>query len=117
MVSLFQTTTEQGKRSSTYHAFLEGEVEKRPNLTVITGAQATRVLFAGEPGTLRATGVEYVTADGTREVIEAGKRGDPQRRRGRVAAAAHAVGCRAARAPGVARRSLPGRLRPRWAGI
>jgi choline dehydrogenase len=72
VVSLFQTTTKQGKRSSTYHAFLEGVVEKRPNLTVITGAQATRVLFAGEPGTLRATGVEYVTADGTTEVIEAG---------------------------------------------
>ena len=39
---------------------------------MITGAQATRVLLEGEPGTLRATGVEYVTADGTTEVIEAG---------------------------------------------
>ncbi|UOY02576.1 GMC family oxidoreductase [Blastococcus sp. PRF04-17] len=71
IVSLFQTTTRQGKRSSTYHAFLEGEVEQRPNLTVITRAQATRVLTAGEGGDLRATGVEYVTADGATEVIEA----------------------------------------------
>jgi choline dehydrogenase-like flavoprotein len=71
VVSLFQTTTKQGKRSSTYHAFLEGEAEQRPNLTVITHAQATRVLLAGEPGALRATGVEYVTADGATEVIGA----------------------------------------------
>jgi choline dehydrogenase-like flavoprotein len=73
VVSLFQTTTKQGRRSSTYHAFLEGEAEQRPNLTVITHAQATRVLLSGEPGSLRATGVEYVTADGGREVIEAGR--------------------------------------------
>ena len=73
VVSLFQTTTRQGKRSSTYHAFLEGDVEQRPNLTLITKAQATRVLFAGEPGAGRATGVEYVTADGATEVIDASR--------------------------------------------
>jgi choline dehydrogenase-like flavoprotein len=73
VVSLFQTTTKQGKRSSTYHAFLEGETEQRPNLTVITHVQASRVLLSGEPGALRATGVEYVTADGATEVIEAGR--------------------------------------------
>src|SRR3954453_19589348 len=33
VVSLFQTTTRDGKRASTYHAFLEGEPEQRPNLT------------------------------------------------------------------------------------
>ncbi len=38
VVSLFQTTTRNGKRSSTYHAFLAGEAERRPNLTIITGA-------------------------------------------------------------------------------
>ena len=32
VVSLLQTTTRDGKRSSTYHAFLEGEAEQRPNL-------------------------------------------------------------------------------------
>ena len=32
VVSLLQTTTRQGRRSSTYHAFLEGEAEQRPNL-------------------------------------------------------------------------------------
>ena len=32
VVSLLQTTTRDGKRSSTYHAFLEGDVEQRPNL-------------------------------------------------------------------------------------
>ena len=39
VVSLLQTTTRDGKRSSTYHAFLEGDVEQRPNLD---GDQPTR---------------------------------------------------------------------------
>src|SRR3954447_2205604 len=73
VVSLFQTTTRDGKRSSTFPAFLEGEPEQRPNLTVIPHAQVTRVLFSGEPGALRATGVEYATADGGTEVVEAGR--------------------------------------------
>ena len=50
VVSLLQTNTRQGKRSSTYRAFLEGEAERRPNLTIITGAQATRVILEGPPG-------------------------------------------------------------------
>jgi choline dehydrogenase len=59
VVSLLQTSTRAGKRSSTYHAFLEGDVEQRPNLTIITGARATRVLLSGSPGHMMATGVEY----------------------------------------------------------
>jgi hypothetical protein len=35
VASLFQTTTKQGERSSTYRAFLEGEPESRPNLTIL----------------------------------------------------------------------------------
>ena len=50
VVSLLQTSTRQGKRSSTYRAFLEGEAERRPNLTIITGAQATRILLDGSSG-------------------------------------------------------------------
>ena len=45
VVSLLQTTTRDGKRSSTYHAFLEGEAEQRPNLEVICGAHVTRVVL------------------------------------------------------------------------
>jgi choline dehydrogenase-like flavoprotein len=71
VVSLLQTSTRHGKRSSTYRAFLEGEVEGRPNLTIITGAQATRVLLAGEPGAMRATGVEYRNASGEVAVAQA----------------------------------------------
>jgi len=86
VVSLLQTTTRAGKRSSTYHAFLEGEVEQRPNLEVICGAQVTRVILEGGPGGLRATGVEYRSDDGAtvvagaaREVIlSAGAVGSPQ---------------------------------------
>ncbi len=72
LVSLHQTTTRDGKRSSTYHAFLEGEVEQRPNLTVITGAHVARIVLEGEPGELRATGVEYLASDGTSQFVAAG---------------------------------------------
>ena len=78
MVSLLQTTTRDGKRSSTYHAFLEGEAEVRPNLDVICGAQVTRVVLDGDGGDgglggLRAAGVEYRTADGTTAIARAAK--------------------------------------------
>lgn len=73
VVSLLQTTTRDGKRSSTYHAFLEGDAEQRPNLEVIPWAQATRVILEGGPGELRATGVEYRTADGGTAVARAAK--------------------------------------------
>jgi choline dehydrogenase-like flavoprotein len=71
LVSLLQTTTKDGKRASTYHAFLEGEIEQRANLSVITAAHATRVVLDGEANALRASGVEYVGDDGTRQVITA----------------------------------------------
>jgi choline dehydrogenase-like flavoprotein len=73
VVSLLQTTTRAGKRSSTYHAFLEGDVEGRANLEVICGAHVTRVMLEGEAGELRATGVEYRTADGETAVAWAAK--------------------------------------------
>jgi choline dehydrogenase-like flavoprotein len=84
-VSLLQTNTRQGRRSSTYRAFLQGDAESRPNLRIITGAQATRVILEGSPGKLEAKGIEYVTSAGeirvalaTREVIlSAGAVGSP----------------------------------------
>ncbi len=85
VASVVQSTTRNGKRSSTYQAFLEGEPEHRPNLTIITGAHATRVILDGKNGTTTATGVEYRTAQGqldtahaAREVIvSAGAIGSP----------------------------------------
>ena len=65
VASLFQTTTKKGKRSSTYRAFLEGDTENRPNLTILTGAHATRVLL--DEGT--AKGVEYRAGGETRTRI------------------------------------------------
>lgn len=73
VVSLVQTNTRQGKRSSTYRAFLEGEAERRPNLTIITGAQATGVLLEGSPGQTEAKGVEYLIATGEIRVASASK--------------------------------------------
>lgn len=72
-VSLTQTTTRGGKRSSTYVAFLAGEPESRSNLTIITGALATRILLEGESGQTMATGVEYRTAAGETMVAHAAK--------------------------------------------
>jgi choline dehydrogenase-like flavoprotein len=85
VVSLTQYTTRDGRRSSTYQAFLAGEPEHRPNLTIITGAQVTRVLLETAAGQTVATGVEYRTAAGEtlqvhahREVIvSAGAIGSP----------------------------------------
>jgi choline dehydrogenase len=73
VVSLLQTTTRAGKRSSTYHAFLEGEVEQRPNVQVICGAHVTRVILEDRAGELRAAGVEYRTTDGETLVARADK--------------------------------------------
>jgi choline dehydrogenase len=72
VVSLAQSTTRRGKRSSTYQAFLEGEPVCRPNLTIITGAQATHVVVEGEAGHATASGVEYRTASGERRTAHAG---------------------------------------------
>ncbi len=86
VASLLQTTTRDGKRSSTYHAFLEGEVAERPNLTVITHAQVTGLVLDDADGGLVARGVTYLRADGTtgtataaREVVlSGGAFGSPQ---------------------------------------
>jgi choline dehydrogenase-like flavoprotein len=85
VVSLMHTNTRRGRRSSTYHAFLAGEAEARTNLTIITGAEATRVILEDADGGLAATGIEYRLADGEvrvatarREVIlSAGAVGSP----------------------------------------
>ena len=72
-VSLTQTTTRGGKRSSTYVAFLAGEPERRSNLTIITGALAMRILLESESGQITATGVQYRTAAGETVVAHAAK--------------------------------------------
>jgi choline dehydrogenase len=86
IASLFQVTTRNGKRSSTYHAYLAGETERRPNVTIITGAHVTRVVLQGPTGHKVATGVEYRRDDGEtrtlvadREVVlSGGAIGSPQ---------------------------------------
>jgi choline dehydrogenase-like flavoprotein len=74
VVSLVQTNTRNGKRSSTFRAFLEGETERRPNLTIITGAQATRLLLEKDSAlSVQARGVEYRKANGEISKAVAGK--------------------------------------------
>ncbi|NGN67987.1 choline dehydrogenase [Streptomyces sp. A7024] len=74
-----RTTQRAGRRWSAADAYLR-PAAKRPNLTVVTGAQARRVLI--EDG--RATGVEYETAAGVQVIraaeviLAAGAVGSPQ---------------------------------------
>lgn len=71
VASLFQTTTKDGRRSSTFHAYLEPAMD-RESLTVVTGALVERVVLEGDGEALRATGVAYRTEDGTHEEVAAG---------------------------------------------
>ena len=73
VVSLAQSTTRHGKRSSTYQAFLHGEPEHRPNLTIITNAQTTRVIVESTAGQSTVQGVEYRTAAGEMHTAYASK--------------------------------------------
>lgn len=69
--SLVQTNTRSGKRASTYHSYLEGEAETRPNLTIITDALVTRVLLDDTAEGLTADGIEYRDSDGDLHQIKA----------------------------------------------
>jgi choline dehydrogenase len=73
VASLFQTTTRNGQRASTYRAFLAGEVEARDNLAIITGANVTRVILEMGAGGAVATGIEYRTSDGQTHAVAAAK--------------------------------------------
>lgn len=63
-----QYTVRDGRRSSSARAFLKPAL-RRPNLTVRTGAQVSRILFDNA----RAIGVEYVKG-GRRQEVFAGQR-------------------------------------------
>lgn len=71
VASLFQTTTRNGMRSSTYRAFLQGETEGRGNLAIIPHAHVTRVLLSGDAGARAASGIEYRDAEGATHTINA----------------------------------------------
>ncbi|WP_164156386.1 GMC family oxidoreductase [Sandarakinorhabdus rubra] len=69
----YDATIKDGERFSAAKAYLTDAVRKRPNLSIITGVQARRVLFEGQ----RAAGVEYarggaVESAMAREVILCG---------------------------------------------
>src|SRR5713101_7342261 len=69
----FQLTARRGRRCSTAVGYLR-QARRRPNLTIVSNALASRILFSGR----RAIGVEYRCGDTTRiahanaEVIVAG---------------------------------------------
>jgi len=76
----YQTTSNNRRRWSTAKAYLE-PARGRPNLTIRTGAHATRVVIENR----RAVGVEYHTGDGRRTahaggevIVSGGTYGSPQ---------------------------------------
>jgi choline dehydrogenase-like flavoprotein len=76
----YQTTTNRRRRWSTAKAYLE-PARGRSNLTVVTGAHATKVLIEND----RAVGVAYETASGRRTahagrevIVSGGAYGSPQ---------------------------------------
>lgn len=66
-VGPFQLTTKGGRRMSAARAFLRPAM-KRSNVTVLTGAMVTRIVFEGK----RATSVEF-TRQGKSEIATAGR--------------------------------------------
>ena len=60
----YDSTIRGGQRCSAAHAYLTPEVRRRPNLSILTGALAERVLFDGR----RATAVRVRLGDGVRDV-------------------------------------------------
>ncbi|KAK4056069.1 hypothetical protein OIO90_002800 [Microbotryomycetes sp. JL221] len=60
--SRIATLIDKGSRVSTSIAYLTPDVIARPNLTVVSGATVTRILFSDEE-TPRAVGVEYTPLD------------------------------------------------------
>lgn len=65
-ISRLEITTNGGRRASTARAYLHPAMKTRPNLTVLTKAQTTRILTEGQ----RAIGVEYLR-DGKIERVHA----------------------------------------------
>jgi len=68
-VGYYQLSTHKGLRCSTAKAYLQ-PARKRPNLRVITGARATRLLFAGDSN--KVSGVE-LERQGQRSRVQAAR--------------------------------------------
>lgn len=73
VASLVQTNTRRGKRSSTFHAYLEDAAENRPNLTIITHALVQGLLLEGQGDSLAVAGVACRDSSGAVHEIHAGK--------------------------------------------
>ncbi len=73
VVSLFQTTTRDGKRSSTYHAFIAGTAEARENLTIITDAHVRQIQIEVSDTGPRASGIIYAAADDETHTLTAAR--------------------------------------------
>lgn len=66
-VGWFQVTQKDGQRCSAAKAFLSDEVKARPNLTILTDAHASKVVFEGK----KAIAVEYLHRRKTSKLVKA----------------------------------------------
>jgi len=100
-ISYVQRTAYKRRRVSTARAFLK-PARSRANLSVLTNAQATRILLDGK----RAIGVEYATSRSARQ-----SRSHRQRRRHQLAATATGLGHRPRRVAALSRHRRSARSR------
>ncbi|MEU3980620.1 GMC oxidoreductase [Streptomyces sp. NPDC026672] len=68
VIDRFETIFPEHRRRTPADALLAADIRRRPNLTVVTGAHVTRVLFSGH----RAVGVEFSQGD-SRQELRAGR--------------------------------------------
>ena len=113
MASLVQITTRDGKRSSTYHAFLEGAAANRANLKIIAGATATRVVLEGARRALASDGRRVPARRRRSRDRDCGDRGDPERGSHRLAPSPDAVWRWAAKGARTGGRPMPSSFAPR----
>ena len=79
-VGLYRNTVRDGFRMSAARAYLK-PARRRANLTVVTGAQATRILFEGRRAvgvTYRRHGRDHAIRAGREVIVAAGAVGSPQ---------------------------------------
>lgn len=75
-VGAYQVTHRQGERCSAAKAYLSDAVRSRPNLSILTGAQVTRILLERHQGRPRAVGVEFIEGSHLQQLRLAPGRGE-----------------------------------------
>lgn len=73
VASLIQSSSRDGRRCSTYEAFLQPHADSRPNLEIRTGVHVTRLVLDTAGERPAASGVEYTDGSGAAHTVLAGR--------------------------------------------